>query len=91
MSIAKGPDGSISITGDSVRPMAQLMRLHGWRNAATMRTRFAMSSKHYPTVKAFNAEYGVNVSTWVEVFALTDSVIKELRAETTEAIKEQSA
>lgn len=74
-------DGTVSATGDSVKPIAELMRLHGWRNAANMKIKFAMSSKHYPTIKAFNAEYGVKARSWVQVYEVTNDVINEMREE----------
>jgi hypothetical protein len=74
-------DGNIVVTGDSVKPIAELMRLHGWRQAANMKLKFGMSSKHYPSVKAFRAEYGSTARSWAEVQRITDEVIKEIRAE----------
>lgn len=75
-------DGTIAVTGKDVKPIAELMRIHGWRNAASMKLKFGMSSKHYPSVKAFRAEYGVTARSWAEVFRITDDTIKALRAET---------
>lgn len=74
-------NGTIAVSGDSVKPVAELMRLHGWRNAANMKIKFAMSSKHYPTIKAFNAEYGVKATSWAMVLECTTDVINQIRAE----------
>lgn len=77
----KDYDGTIVITGESVRPMAELSRLHGWRRAATMKVKHGMTDKHYASVKDFNAEYGVNARTWAQVLEVTTDVIKELGEE----------
>lgn len=74
-------DTTVIAGKDDVRAVAELMRLHGWRNAASMKLKFDMNSKHYPSVKAFRAEYGVTARTWGDVFRLTDEVIKTIREE----------
>lgn len=74
-------EGTIVVTGEDVRPVAELIRLRGWKLAADMRVKFGMSSAMYPSVKAFRAEYDVKARNWAEVQRITAAVLADIRTE----------
>lgn len=74
-------EGTIVVTGEDVRPVAELIRLRGWKLAADMKVKFGMSSAMYPTVKAFSAEYGIKARNWAEVQRITTAVLADIRTE----------
>jgi DNA polymerase III psi subunit len=84
-------DGTISVTGTDVSNVAGLIRLRGWKLAADMKIKHGMSSKHCPSVKAFNAEYGTNAKSWAQIQKITTDVLADIRAELDAAKTAQSA
>jgi hypothetical protein len=72
-------DKTVVITGDKIAGARELMMIHGWKNAANMKVKFGMSSKRFPSVKAFNEQYGVKVKTWAQILEITTSVLADMR------------
>lgn len=79
--------GSVIITGEHVKPVAELTRLHGWKLAANMKLNHGMSSKRCPSVKAFNEAYGTQARTWAHVLQICTDTLAAWRAELDEAAK----
>lgn len=84
-------DGTIAVTGESVRPVADLIILHGWKRAATMKVKHGMTDRHYSSVRKFNETYGVKAKSWAQVLEVTTDVIKDIQAELDQAKAAQSA
>lgn len=75
-------DGTIVVTGEDIRPVADLIILRGWKLAATMKIKHGMNSAVYRTVKQFNAYYGTSgAKTWADVLKITTDVLAEIAAE----------
>jgi DNA polymerase III psi subunit len=74
-------DGTVVVTGPDVASVAQLMRARGWKLAADMKVKHGMSSKHYPSVKAFNAEYDVKAKSWADIQRIMTDVFAQVKAE----------
>lgn len=74
-------NGAVVVTGGHVRPVAELIRLRGWKLAADMKVKFGMSSAAYPSVRKFREEYKVNARNWAEVQRITTAALADIRAE----------
>lgn len=88
MTITKTEAGDIIVTGESIKAFRELATVHYWRRTALFITKHGMRPQPGWSVKAFNESYGltgkdgtVKAKTWADVYAVTDSVIKQLRAE----------
>lgn len=85
-------DGDIVVSGqDTMRNVQDLRVIHKWRSMAHMKVAFGTTPSAGWTIAAFNTMYGVNARTWAQVYAITDDVIKNLRAEMDAAQAAQAA
>lgn len=75
-------DGTVVVTGEDIRPIAELIILRGWKLAATMKVKHGMTSAQYRTVRQFNEHYGTSgAKTWADVLKITTDVLAEIAAE----------